>query len=487
MRPRRGCDHCRQKHRRCIIIPGESRCRGCRNAGRTCQIVQDPHLITIEPVASKQGAAYNRVSGLEKNVDASPVAFGPVSPPASHFEDTDHSIIQDQECLRSSPNEKVQHAAPEIQVAEPGKLTERQVYLLRLYISHMAPFLDGYDEDRHFAREVPKLAQIDCAILNIVLAIGSKFDILLGSAISEVETLFYYDQFTELLIAAFSSAPETWTPSLLTAAVLGRIYDGCGDESVHSEHEQERQLVHLHGARGLLQHPAIMRFVADGGLTEAAGWLHLRQAMHDYLAKGEGPQLCLESYVHSPALLRSDDRAQADRIVLHLARALQLYFVNDHDEGVAASPSARTEGSGVDCGDWASVRRGVEAWFEEKPASFEPIHRKEADPAGGRPFPETWMINTAAAAGMQYYYAAKTVLALHEARIKYAGLRFRDAKGRQDIEREVVSYLYTLMGLDSCNELTSRGCSSTPHMLSMSDESLGDFPSARGASYSRIS
>jgi hypothetical protein len=220
-------------------------------------------------------------------------------------------------------------------------------------------------------------------ILNGVLALGSKLERLMDSSLSEVESIFYYQQFTELLITASSKSPTTWTTSLLTAAVLGRIYEGCEDTS-------DRHLIHLHGAHSLLSHPVIARFVIAGGLAEAAGWLHLRQAVHDYLMKRKAPQVCLDGFLKSTAFRKNNDSSHANRIMLYFIKALQLYFSTTD---AVATPS-RAYGS-YGSGDLEEVKTDIETWFREKPLSFEPTFQKDADLTSKRPFPEICMINTA--------------------------------------------------------------------------------------------
>ncbi|KAF6810517.1 zn 2cys6 transcription factor [Colletotrichum musicola] len=329
--------------------------------------------------------------------------------------------------------------------------TGRQAFLYRTYIMRIAPSIDACHDARPFTLEVPRLALQKPILLNGIFALASRFDAQgadddededkttdTASAAGEktdLESTYYHNRCIELLIEAFGQPPATWDSCLLTAVVIMRLYEEYDNESDSHYH-------HLRGTRNLLDHGAIARFVDQGGLAEAASWVHLRQALYVYLVRRAPISICLENFERSSTFHRRDDTAHANRVVYLFAKVLKLFFPDDSGSGLLAGTAAA----------WEALQGEVEGWYRDKPLSFRPLFYEPADLSKGRPFPAMWMGGDPATVALGYYYSAKAIFAFQEYSSSNPMVGFEGTKKRMDCEREITFYLCIIMGLALSNE-----------------------------------
>ncbi|KAH7259873.1 hypothetical protein B0J15DRAFT_491311 [Fusarium solani] len=329
--------------------------------------------------------------------------------------------------------------------------TERQAFLFITYIHKLAPSSDACDDARHFTLEVPRLAFQEPMIMNGLLALASRYDARCSNSESDLEGTYYHNRCIELLIEAFARPPETWDSKLLTAVVIARLYEEYDNESDSDYH-------HLSGTRNLLNHEAVARFVTQGGLAEAASWVHLRQTIYVYLVRREPVEICLENFERSTVFRRTDDSAYANRAVYLFAKMMKLLFpLNDSEK----------QAVGVSPGPWELVEMEVNQWYEMKPVSFKPIYYKPADLKEDRPFPVVCIAASVPVVAMQYYYAAKAIICLHKCNTVNPNIGYHAARLRHDWEQRIASYLCTLMGLALSNEHVLNAFYLPAHMLSL--------------------
>ncbi|KAK6223572.1 hypothetical protein QIS74_03516 [Colletotrichum tabaci] len=350
--------------------------------------------------------------------------------------------------------------------------TGRQAFLFRTYIMRIAPSIDACHDARPFTLDVPRLALHKPILLNGIFALASRFDTqstdddddnndnngndngdVAADRGSDLESTYYHNRCIELVIEAFSQPPETWDSILLTAVVIMRLYEEYDNETDSHYH-------HLRGTRNLLSHDAVARFVTQGGLAEAASWVHLRQALYVYLVRRTPIEICLENFERSSTFRRNDDTAHANRVVYLFAKVLKLFFP---DGGAGLPPPAGGEEAAA---AWTDLRGDVEAWYREKPVSFRPLFYEKADVAGGKPFPTLWMTADPATVGLGYYYASKAIFSFQEYNSSNPTAGFEGTKKRMDSEREITFYLCILMGLALSNEAVN-AYYLPAHMLSL--------------------
>lgn len=277
-------------------------------------------------------------------------------------------------------------------------------------------------------------------MLNGIFALASRFDTQGNDDTNEksdLESTYYHNRCIELLIEAFSQPPETWDSILLTAVVIMRLYEEYDNETDSHYH-------HLRGTRNLLNHDAIARFVTQGGLAEAASWVHLRQALYVFLVRRTPIEICLENFERSSTFRSNDDTAHANRIVYLFAKVLKLFFPED-------GSGFRTSSSET----WEELQNDVDVWFKEKPLSFQPLFYERADVAKGRPFPTLWMAadpgeNTSVplnlgwrvadskayvgTVALGYFYASKAIFCFQDYNSSNPTAGFEGTKKRMDSE-----------------------------------------------------
>ncbi|KAF4986608.1 hypothetical protein FDECE_15858 [Fusarium decemcellulare] len=342
-------------------------------------------------------------------------------------------------------------------LGESYGFTERQAFLFMTYIHKLAPSSDACDDARHFTLEVPRLAFQEPMIMNGLLALASRYDARCSNSESDLEGTYYHNRCIELLIEAFARPPETWDSRLLTAVVIARLYEEYDNESDSYYH-------HLSGTRNLLNHEAVARFVTQGGLAEAASWVHLRQAIYVYLVRREPVEICLENFERSTVFRRNDDSAYANRAVYLFAKMMKLLFPlkTPESEGDAANRL-----SSAAPGPWELVEMEVGQWYDMKPLSFKPIYHKPADVQNDRPFPAICIAASVPVVAMQHYYAAKAIICLRKCNNTNLNIGYHAARLRRDWEQRIAAYLCTLMGLALSNEHVVNAFYLPAHMLSL--------------------
>jgi hypothetical protein len=204
-------------------------------------------------------------------------------------------------------------------------------------------------------------------IMNGLLALASLYD----DTPNDVESTFYHNKCIKLLIEAFAQPAEIWDSTLLTAVVIARLYE-------ENDNETDSYYHHLSGTQNLLNHEVIARFVMQGGLAEAASWVHLRQVIYIYVVRSRPIPICLENFERSTVFRRCDDSAYANRAVYNFAKVMMLFLS-------MAGPDENQEG-------FLAVEIEVDQWYDAKPISFKPVFYNAADITSDRPFPTLYFV-----------------------------------------------------------------------------------------------
>jgi len=132
-------------------------------------------------------------------------------------------------------------------------------------------------------------------------------------------------------------------------------------------------------------------FIAQGGLSEAASWIMLRQNLHISLIKGEPMQVDLNKYRRSRSFVDTTDEDFANRIILLCCQVLATCF----------SPGAQP-----DYETWAHLGKEVASWHDSIPAHYSPYHHsddKSTSTGVKSAFPIVWMMNPAQGQCVAYF------------------------------------------------------------------------------------
>jgi hypothetical protein len=244
---------------------------------------------------------------------------------------------------------------------------------------------DAIDDERHFAVTVSRLALEQEVLLNGILGLASRFDRLANGPTStgpDVESAFYHGRCIELLIDLLDQPADTYDATILAAVVLSRLYE-------ENDTETDSLTYHLAGTSTLLGHEVISRLAAEGGLAEAACWVHLRQALYIAIVHRQHVNIPLRVYENLTAFRKVNDTSYANRVVYFFARILLHYFPQQPANAAAGSSQSADD-------TWQLLQEELDSWFRMKPASFQPIYYEPPDVNGGEPFPRLWMPSTVA-------------------------------------------------------------------------------------------
>lgn len=211
-------------------------------------------------------------------------------------------------------------------------------------------------------------------ILYAVLALASRFDCMAtGSMVSgstcDLESTYYQSRCIKLLITSLSRPPEEYDTNLLIAVLVSSLYE-------ETQLYQETTTHHLKGARNLLSSGVISRLARQGGLAEAACWVHLRQTIYVSLSRRKRLDIPLSVYEGLPAFDKDDDSSYANRVIYLFAKALDMYF----------GESSRLPDS------WSALEDELRLWYLLRPDGSRPLFHEVADAQDGRPFPSLWMM-----------------------------------------------------------------------------------------------
>ncbi|ENH65010.1 hypothetical protein FOC1_g10001578 [Fusarium oxysporum f. sp. cubense race 1] len=220
----------------------------------------------------------------------------------------------------------------------------------------------------------------------------------------------YHSYALRILIPILDDPMSSLDENLLAAAVLLRLYEEMCDVDTGT---------HLVGCARLWNN--IPDFIAQGGLSEAASWIMLRQNLHISLIKGEPMQVDLNKYRRSRSFVDTTDEDFANRIILLCCQVLATCF----------SPGAQP-----DYETWAHLGKEVASWHDSIPAHYSPYHHsdvKSTSTGVKSAFPIVWMMNPAQVMGYQHYCLARILLHISEPRLWVSSLRTIEHRVAADV------------------------------------------------------
>nr|RBQ84521.1 hypothetical protein FVER53263_01520 [Fusarium verticillioides] len=256
--------------------------------------------------------------------------------------------------------------------------------------------IDICDPSKRFGREVPKRARQLPLLAYSILAFSSRHQVMI-TGIDDEKSEEYHSHALRILIPILDDPMSSLDENLLAAAVLLRLYEEMCDVDTGT---------HLIGCARLWNN--IPDFIAEGGLSEAASWILLRQNLHISLIKGEPMQVDLNKYRRSRSFIETTDEDFANRIILICCQVLETFF------GPGAQPDYEA---------WVHLGKEVALWHDSIPAHYHPYHSDmEGGSAGVKSaFPVVWMMNPAR--GYQHYCLARILLHISEPRLWVSSLR----------------------------------------------------------------
>ncbi|KAK0119490.1 hypothetical protein ONS95_010938 [Cadophora gregata] len=304
--------------------------------------------------------------------------------------------------------------------------------LFRHYVQDLAKWLDLCDPNQHFQVEVPKRAPKYPVLLKAILALSARQLMLTNRASesNEIAARQYYDQCIKLLIPMLDNVITRADETLFAALIILRVL-----EEIDLLETGSQDTKHIQGIQSFVREhgPNVMQ----GGLSEAAFWVGLRQEIYVATITHRAVQIDIGHIDRTVDPIT--DFGWANRAVVHLADVLNCCF------GVR----------GVHPVHWSRLQAESHRWQRDKPDSFTPYYQRPADRSKGEAFPEILHIHPCHIIGIQHHKLAQILLSIYNPR------RPRIGKDRQEAEQAMVTgikdNLRELCGIGLHNRSTPPG------------------------------
>ncbi|KAH9213572.1 hypothetical protein DL95DRAFT_338963 [Leptodontidium sp. 2 PMI_412] len=354
--------------------------------------------------------------------------YGPTEPAVS---DVIHNVflLPPRETLRDAPKQ-----TPPIHTDDsvwPLK-DAAEARLFGHYVLDLAKWLDLCDPNQHFQVEVPKRAAKSPVLLKAILALSARQLTLTKrtSESNEIAARQYYGDCIKLLIPMLDNVVTRADETLFAALIILRVL-----EEIDLLETGKQGAAHIKGIQSFVREhgPNVMQ----GGLSEAAFWVGLRQEI--YVATITHRAVQIEIGHIDRSIDPNTDFGWANRAVVHLADVLNCCF----------GPR------GVDPGHWSNLQAESHRWQQDKPDSFGPYYYRNADRSKGEAFPKILHIHPCHIIGIQHHKLAQILLSTFDPKIPRIG------KGRHDAEHAMLigvkQNLRELCGIGLHNRSTPPG------------------------------
>ncbi|KFY98991.1 hypothetical protein V498_01090 [Pseudogymnoascus sp. VKM F-4517 (FW-2822)] len=291
---------------------------------------------------------------------------------------------------------------------KPPELTAYREYILwKNYIDELAPWLDKFDNQRHFEFKLPIMAKSSPQLKYSILALSARQlerkDPLLPSS----ESLSLYQEAIHLLL------PELHTKN---TEVIASCVILCVLEMMSCSPKEWRR--HLDGCANLIEAVRIHGFM--GGIEQALFWCFARMDVCGGLISQEETLIPINHWTFGKdscedhALFRNPSNSfdvWANYSVFICASVLHL--INSSHDSHSRKPGARTRESSY-ATRWEKLFDTLQEWYTDRPEEMKPILVIPAV-AGDyqNPFPTVLYGNGSAISGNQLYHTS-TLMMLQE-------------------------------------------------------------------------
>ncbi|KAK3945112.1 hypothetical protein QBC46DRAFT_360656 [Diplogelasinospora grovesii] len=244
----------------------------------------------------------------------------------------------------------------------PLPLNVEAAYLLSVYTTGVATWMDVFDHSRSYQLEVPRRCLTSALLRRCVCAFTAKqLSLLPSGEIWSVPAVRYYGSALRLLIQHLDSNPGSSQGDALTANMLLSSYEML---DAHG-HEHQR---HLHGALTLVRMQGIN--AQCQGMDRANFWIYVRHDITIALEKETALQLSPKDWNvewrHGEA--EADEDVLANQLMWLVARAIDFVYAPDPP----SSPNSVLQ----------DIQSEAAAWLDNLPVSFLGVKYSDSDDLG---------------------------------------------------------------------------------------------------------
>ncbi|KAH8646357.1 hypothetical protein BX600DRAFT_477571 [Xylariales sp. PMI_506] len=312
-------------------------------------------------------------------------------------------------------------------VAFPLRRTN-EVRLMKYYLEYMCNWFDLCDVQRHFARELPRLAITSPTLLNAIFALSSRH-MSQNEQFDQYAADWYHQECLKHLSTIHMDASALARDDLLAATILLRTLEEMDVPLMGADHEG-----HLHGIQLFMNTEGAPATASK--LRQACFWIGLRQEIVMAFANQRPVKIKLNHDFIDRSFGPADDDTWANRIILHCAEVINFCFGNDpHNTAI-----------------YQYLKDYDETWLRSRPLSFLPLAYCEPDRSVGEVFPQILHLNHAVVIGNSHAYFARALLICYDPTVPKIGPGQKLARQRN--EAEIRSHIRELCATALSNRAT---------------------------------
>ncbi|KAJ4174636.1 hypothetical protein NW754_005055 [Fusarium falciforme] len=280
-----------------------------------------------------------------------------------------------------------------------------EVYYMQIFVEEVGVWMDSFNKDKHFSRNIPYHALKSTMLLNALLACGVKH-ISLVSPENHDKALFYYNTATTQLLRSLQN-PDRNTAECATTAIVLNVYE------IMCEKPAQR-MSHIAGSRALVRECGWN--ARSTGIGSACFWLNIGTEVLncvaanwqttwnpdewgvDFEVPGQGP----ESEI-------GNEQAWVHRILYIVAKVANFRAARAKPEDM--DPRDEQIWLGNRMSQWHELKRLCDDWNNSCPRTMHPFgYVKQSKSTAKSAFPRIWMIQREATLGRLLYHAAHCIL-----------------------------------------------------------------------------
>ncbi|POR31152.1 Uncharacterized protein TPAR_08639 [Tolypocladium paradoxum] len=303
----------------------------------------------------------------------------------------------------------------------------QEAMLFRYFVQELAQLFDLCDNERHFARVVPRRAVFCPPLMNAMLAASAKR----LSRVSDFDRTVvdqYHQKCLDVLIPALSNSAAVMDENLLPAIVILRFMEELDVPIATAAPES-----HLIGTRVFVA--AQEEMCGFTSLWRAAFWLALRQEIHMAFIQTR-PVHSNFTLENAERLIQPDDNgcSFANLLIVQCALCIRYCYGSDIQSMAA----------------WEGLKEAQDRLWEERPWMFYPMY---GDDSSAEPFPVEQYLNDAVVTGIQHYYLTRILMAAHNPKAPKLGPG--QAGAARETNREIKRIVRQICGIAESNPRTA--------------------------------
>lgn len=289
----------------------------------------------------------------------------------------------------------------------PQLSEEEEFVLWKNWFDEVAPWIDKFDNDRHFRHTLPVIARSHDHLRYSILALSARQMERKNNSKHTERSLFLYQTAIQLVLPQLHTRS---TPVIASCVVL------CVLEMLSSSAKAWHQ--HLDGCAHLLEAVGINGF--SGGVDQALFWCFARMDVCGGLIASSKTLIPVEHWANGMDLDADVGRFRADggynahacEAVYLCAQILDLLSFHSNLAGrVGATPPTSADTDEAYAARWTRLWYHVSAWYTTRPPEMLPI---SSFTTSASPFPKILYSNPAAMSGNQLHHTACILLLRHK-------------------------------------------------------------------------